>query len=226
MSNVSMPAAGGVGVSGRYVGRIVEFERDAKGRVVREPWKLAERLAVVFMALLFWWDKEPAAWETAVEVYGPQPKIARVVEDGIEIKNGATTQGMNHALDVTFRNQTQTATWYTTIINNAAYTAVSVGDTAASHAGWAEWTGYNESVRQTWSPAAASAGSVANSTAMTFTNNSGSTVTIRGVALFSVNTKGATTGVLWATAILDAGRSLSNLQAFQVVYQVDLSPTS
>lgn len=194
-----MDAGGGVSVAGRFVGRIVEFERDWFGRPKRRfNWRTWRRELVV----------------------------KRVVEDGIRIQNGATTQGMNHLLDVGFRNQTATATWYVTIINNAAFTAVSVADTAASHAGWAEWTGYNESVRQTWSPAAASAGSVANSTAMTFTNNSGSSVTIRGVAVFSVNTKGATTGILWATAIEGSGRTLSNLQAFQVIYQVDLTPTS
>lgn len=194
-----MDADGGVGVAGRFVGRIVEFERNWLGRPKRRfNWRTWRRELVV----------------------------RRVVEDGIRIDNGATTQGMNYLLDAGFRNQAQVATWYTTIINNAAFSSVSVADTAASHAGWAEWTGYNESVRQTWSPAAASAGSVANSTAMTFTNNSGSSVTIRGVAVLSNSAKGNATGTLWATAIEGGGRTLSNLQAFQVIYQVDLTPTS
>lgn len=220
-----MDAADGLGVAGRFQGRIVEFERNWRGQPKYE-WTLYRLAAFVAVGLLGWLRREPFAWRLAWAVWGPQLKITRVVEDGISIRNGATTQGMNHLLDVGFRNQTATATWYATIINNAAFSAVAVGDTAASHAGWAEWTGYNESVRQTWSPAAAAAGSIANSSAMTFTNNSGSSVTIRGVAIFSVSTKGATTGILWATAIEGSGRSLSNLQAFQVIYQIDLSPTS
>lgn len=211
---------GGLGVKGRIYGRIIEIERDRRGRVKRSFRPVG----------LFWWAvallfRRP--WGLTWEQHVRPVRVKRVVEDNIPVyPNGATTQGMNHVLDVAFRNQAQTATWYATIINNAAYSAVAVGDTAASHAGWAEWTGYNEAVRQTWSPAAASAGSIANTSAMTFTNNSGSTVTIRGVAIYSVNTKGATTGLLWATAIESSGRALSDTQAFQVIYQVDLSPTS
>lgn len=218
---LEMTAVGGVPVRGRFVGRIVEIERDRKGRVVRE----FHAGAALYWLIAFWFVRAGgrSRWETFVR----PARVKRVVEENIPIGNGATTQGLNHALDVTFRNQTQTAAWYTGIINNAGYTTgVSVNDTALSHGGWTEWTGYAESVRQTWSPAAASAGSVANASAMTFTNNTGSSVTIRGVAVWSVSTKGSTGGLLWATAVENAGRTLSNTQAFQVVYQVDFTPTS
>lgn len=222
-----LDAAGSVGVRGRLVGRVIEFERDRKGRPIHESWTPGFALAVVLGFLRFWrvMPFRDAA-RAAVQCYGPPLRIARVVEDNIRFPNGATTQGLNHSLDVTFRAQTATATWYVGIINNSAFSAVSAADTAASHAGWTEWTGYDESVRQTWSPAAAAAGSVANSSAMTFTNNTGSSVTIRGVAVWSISTKGATTGILWATAIESSGRTLSNTQAFQVIYQVDFTPTS
>lgn len=225
---LEMNAVGGVPVRGRFVGRIVEIERDKKGRLVREAWTPGFALNV-FLAMLAFWRKMPLldAARSAVQCYGPPYKIARIVEENIPIQNGATTQGLNHALDVTFRAQSQTAAWYVGIINNSGYTTgVSVNDTAASHGGWTEWDGYDESVRQTWSPAAASAGSVANASAMTFTNNTGSSVTVRGVGVWSVSTKGATTGILWATAVESAGRTLSNTQAFQVIYQVDFTPTS
>jgi len=222
-----LDAAGGVGVRGRVYGRVIEFERDRKGRPVREAWTPGYALAVVLGALKFW-KVMPfrEAARTAYHTFRPPIKIVRIVEDNIPYPNGATTQGLNHALDVTFRAQSATAVWYVGIINNSAFSAVAAADTAASHAGWTEWTGYDESVRQTWSPAAASAGSVANSSAMTFTNNSGSSVTIRGVAVWSVSTKGSSTGILWATAIESSGRTLSNTQAFQVIYQVDFTPTS
>lgn len=225
---LEMTAVGGVPVRGKFVGRIVEIERDSRGRLVREAWTPGFALSV-FLAFLHFAPRMRLrdAARSAVQCYGPPYKIARIVEENIAIDNGATTQGLNHALDVTFRNQTQTAAWYVGIINNSGYTTgVSVNDTALSHAGWTEWAGYGESVRQTWSPAAASAGSVANSSAMTFTNNTGSSVTIRGVAVWSVSTKSSTSGLMWATAVENAGRTLSDTQAFQVIYQVDLTPTS
>lgn len=224
---LEMAAHGGVPVKGRFVGRVVEFELDRKGRPKREPWTLLHYLTVAVMAAYYWHHRCETPLATAVQLHAPPFVIARIVEENIPIHNGATTQGLNHALDVTFRNQAQTATWYVGIINNSGYTTgVSVNDTAASHGGWTEWTGYNEATRQTWAPAAAAAGSVANSSAMTFTNQSGSSVTIRGVAVWSASAKGATTGILWATAVENAGRTLSNTQAFQVIYQVDFTPTS
>lgn len=200
MSDFRKVAAGGVLARGRFVGRIVEFERDAAGLPLYE------------------YDPETGLNDRLV--------VKRVVEDGIVINNGAVTQGLNHLLDSGFRAQTQITAWYCSLINNAGFSALSSGDTAASHAGWAEWTGYNESNRVTWSPAAAASGSIANSSAMTFTNNSGSSVSVRGVFIISSQAKGATTGTLWATAIEGSGRTLSDGQAFQVVYQIDLTPTS
>lgn len=224
---LEMHAAGGVPVRGKFTGRVVTIERDRHGRVVYEPWTPAMLLAVVWLWAKLWYMKCPTPWTSARQLAGPQVKIVSIDEDNIPIHNGATTQGLNHALDVTFRAQTATATWYVGIINNSGYTTgVSVNDTAASHGGWTEWTGYDESVRQTWSPAAASAGSVANASAMTFTNNTGSSVTVRGVGVWSISTKGSSTGILWATAVESAGRTLSNTQAFQVIYQVDFTPTS
>ena len=221
MNNEQLAAAEGVAVRGRIFGRIVEVERDRRGRVKR-----SFRPSGLFwfaVALLF---RRP--WGITWHQHVRPVKVKRIVEDEIPVyPNGATVVGLNHSLDVTFRAQTQTAAWYATIINNASYTTgPSSADTASSHGGWVEWQGYDEAVRQTWSPAAASAGSVANTSAMTFTNNTGGTVTIRGVAIFSVSTKGATTGILWATAVENAGRALSNTQAFQVIYQVDFTATN
>lgn len=153
--------------------------------------------------------------------------VTRVVEDNIPIPNGATTAGLNHALDTVFRGGTPITAWYTGVINNASYTTgPSSADTASSHAGWVEWTGYDESVRQTWSPAAASGGSVSNSTVMTFTNNTGSSVTIRGVFIQSTSAKSSTSGTLWASAVEPSGRTLADGQAFQVIYVVTLTPSS
>ena len=151
--------------------------------------------------------------------------VLSVVEEGVW-HNGAVTQGLNYLADAGFRGSTQISTWYASLINQAAYSAIADADTAASHAGWAEWTGYDEAVRQTWSPAAASAGVLVNGTVMTFTNNTGSTVSIRGMFLQSTSGKGATTGTLWATAVEGSARSLADGQAFQVIYETEFTPVS
>lgn len=200
MSDYRNMAAGGVQARGRFFGRIREVERDAAGNLI--------------------FDYNP---ETGLN---DLPRLGRVVEDNIVLNNGAVTVGLNSLLDVGFRAQTQITAWYCSLINNAGFSALSAGDTASSHAGWVEWQGYNEANRVTWSPAAAASGSISNSSAMTFTNNSGGSISIRGVFVISSQAKGATTGTLWATAIEGSARTLSNGQAFQVVYQIDLTPTS
>lgn len=147
-----------------------------------------------------------------------------VAEDWFDIHNAATTVGLNYLLETGFRSGSPVTTWYCGLINDSGFSAVAAGDTMGSHAGWTELTNYTESVRQTWTPAAASGGIVQNATAMAFTISGARTV--RGIFITSVNTKAGTTGTLWATAVEAAGRSLTDTQVFQVVYQVILSPVS
>jgi hypothetical protein len=146
------------------------------------------------------------------------------VADEFDIGNAATTLGLNYLLDAGFRAVTPITTWYISLINDSGFSAVSAGDTMSSHAGWTELTNYTESTRPQWSPAAASGGIVQNTTAISFTISGARTV--RGLFVTSVNTKGGTTGTLWATAVEAAGRALTDTQVFQVVYQVILTPVS
>ena len=147
-----------------------------------------------------------------------------VLED-FKLGNAATYEGLNSLLNTGFRGVTQITTYYCYPINGSGFSAVSVNDTAASHSGWTELTSYSESVRQTWSPGAASAGVITNSTAMSFTINT-STVSIQGIAIQTTNTKSSTSGVLWATAVDSSARTLTNGQTFQVYYTVTLTPIS
>lgn len=149
----------------------------------------------------------------------------RVTDSGL-FNNAAVTAGLNYLLEAGFRGGTQVTTWYVSLINASGYSAIAAADTMSSHAGWAEWTGYNEANRQTWSPGAASSGSVVNATVMTFTNSSGSAVSVKGMFVTSSNTKGGTTGTLWATAVDDTARTLANGSTFQVIYEIDLTPQS
>lgn len=148
-----------------------------------------------------------------------------LTEKGV-FKNAAVTVGLNYLLETGFRGGSAITTWYASLINNSGYTGVAAGDTMSSHTGWAEWTGYNEANRQTWSPGAAASGSIVNGTTMTFTNSSGSSIQVKGMFLTSSNTKGGTTGTIWATAIDDTARTLANGSTFQVIYEIDLTPQS
>lgn len=114
--------------------------------------------------------------------------------------NGSTTQGRNYLFDAAFRNSGTTANWYIGLIDKTSFSGLNVADTAASHAGWIEFDDYDESVRQTWTKAAASGGIINASAASTFTISAVSVGQfLAGAFVTSVNTKGATTGILWAT---------------------------
>lgn len=154
------------------------------------------------------------------------PVTGEVVEE-FEIANAATTVGENSLLNVGFRGTTQITAWYVGLINGSGFGSVSSADTMASHSGWTEYTGYSESVRQTWSPGAAASGSIVNTTAMTFTNG-GSPATIQGMFLASSATKSETASVLYSTAVESGGtpRSLAASAPFQINYQVVLTPVS
>lgn len=132
--------------------------------------------------------------------------------------NGIVDVGLNHLLDVGFRNQTQTATWYMGLINNSGFSALAAADTMSSHAGWTEFTTYSESVRSTWTPAAAASRSIQNTTAVEFTITG--TGTIKGVFLTTVDTKGGTTGTLWATASFASTVSVVNGDVLKVTYTI------
>ena len=141
---------------------------------------------------------------------------------GFCFKNGAATVGLNNVLDVYLRNQTQTATWYLGLISAGSFTAVAAGDTMASHSGWIEDQDYSEAVRQTYSPGAAASGLLSNSgSTAVFTSNAGSNQ-IKGIFLTSVNTKGGTTGTLFATGLFSATVTLANLDTLTTTYEVEL----
>lgn len=146
------------------------------------------------------------------------------VLDDYRLGNAATYEGLNSLLNTGFRGVTPISTYYVYPINGSGFSAVSVNDTAASHSGWTELTSYSETNRQTWSPGAASAGVITNSTPMSFSINA--TVSIQGIAVQTTNTKSSTSGVLWATAVDNTPRSLTSGQTFQVYYTVTLTPVS
>ena len=129
----------------------------------------------------------------------PEGNVKWIQED----HNIVPTVSLNHIIDVTLRNQTQVATWYVGLTDGTP--TVAAGDTMSSHAGWAEVTAYDESVRQTLTLAAASGGSSSNSASVaTFTISTNST-TIGGAFITSDSTKSGTSGTLFSVAAFTGG---------------------
>ena len=120
-----------------------------------------------------------------------------------DIKNIVVNVGLNHLLDVTLSAATQITSWFLGLTDGTP--TVAAGDTMGSHAGWTEVQDYDEANRQAWTDGGASSQSVSNSgSPAVFTVNANGTV-IGGAFLTSSNTKGGTTGTLYAAGAFTAG---------------------
>lgn len=125
--------------------------------------------------------------------------------DIYDINNGITNEGKNRILDTMFfgASQIAAASWYKGLIDLTSFSTLAAGDTMSSHAGWIELTSYTEATRPGWGPGAASGQATTNATPTTFSINA--TCTCKGIFVVSNNTKGGTTGVLWATGTFSGG---------------------
>lgn len=138
-------------------------------------------------------------------------------------KNGVTTVGLDHILNVIFRGTTPITTWYIGLVNNAAWTAFALGDTSASHAGWAEVDGgdLGNATRPAWSPGAPSSSAITNASTANFTMQPAGSLTVKGLFLISVATIGGTTGTLFSTASFTGGtQDVDNGDVLKVTYVV------
>lgn len=151
--------------------------------------------------------------------------IGHTLRDEWAFHNAAVTAGLNYLLDAGFRAQTAVTTWYIGLIDNTGFSALAAADTMASHAGWSEFTSYSQTARPSWTISnAAASGSLASSSATSFTISADGT--IRGMFLTSLSTKSGATGTLWATATESAGRAVANLQTLEVFYTNTFTPVS
>lgn len=133
--------------------------------------------------------------------------------------NAATTAGRNLMLNVMFRGTAASTTWYGGLIDNAGFSALAAADTMASHSGWLESTVYSNATRPAWSPGAAS-GALLTAAIATFNINAAAT--LYGVFVVDNNTKGGTTGTLWATGAFDATLAVVNTDTLDVTYETEL----
>jgi len=137
-----------------------------------------------------------------------------------DLVNGITNVGKNLLLEVMFSNGAAVvqADWCIGLISLASYSALAAGDTMASHAGWIEFTSYNEGNRVAWGQGDAASQSITNAAAATF-NITGSG-TVKGIFVTSEDTKSGTTGTLWSTALFAADVAVTNGDQLKVTYTV------
>lgn len=121
--------------------------------------------------------------------------------------NLVTTQGKNLLLDVMFRIGGAANAWFVGLVNNASFTAYSVTDTAASHTGWIEATGYSNATRRAYVAGTAALGSMSNvlSRAVFAIN---ATATIKGAFMSNSSVKGGAAGSLYGVGSFFAPRSV------------------
>lgn len=136
-----------------------------------------------------------------------------------EIPNGIVDAGLNNILDVMFHGETQTATWYIGLVDNAGWTAWADADTLASHAGWSEFTDYTEGTRVAWTEGAASSRSMTNAATCDFSINA--TGNVKGIFISSNSVKSTgNTGTLWSTAAFSSVVATANGDTLKVTYTV------
>jgi hypothetical protein len=145
-------------------------------------------------------------------------------KDWEKFKNGVPNAALNDVLQVYLGNGTQKTTWYIGLIDNSGFSSLSQNDTIASHTGWSESTAYNETVRQTCTFGTAS-GQVINNVASLASFTINTTVAVNGAFLVSNNTKGGTSGLLFATGSFASVQNLSNGQVLQVRYDCSAAST-
>lgn len=138
------------------------------------------------------------------------------------IPNGIVNVGLDDLLDVMFRNQTQSSTWYAALVDGAGFTAFDASDTMSSHTGWTEFTDYDEVVRQAWTPVNIGTGIILNTSYATYNINASGTV--KGFFIVSDDTKSGTSGTLWSTAQFTNGdKSVVSGDIIKVQYQLTAS---
>jgi len=152
------------------------------------------------------------------DIYNADGSFNRREKLVLRFWNGITTTGINNLFNVYFGATSKASAWYLGLIASSGYSALAAADTISSHTGWTEETSnYSQSTRPQWTPASASGGSVSNSSSVDFTITG--SVTVKGIFVVNENTKGGTTGTLWATALFTSGdQALVNGQTLKVTY--------
>lgn len=122
------------------------------------------------------------------------------------VHNLVTNEGLNDSLDKWLKGSGYTAAWYVGLTTGTPTFAAA--DTMASHAGWTEFTAYDEAARQTVTLGSVSGQSVDNSASKAVFTVSTNSSTIGGLFVGANSTKGGTTGILLGGAAFSAGNKV------------------
>lgn len=132
-------------------------------------------------------------------------------------KNLITTEGLNLLITRSFKTVAPDVNWF---VGLKGAGTIAAGDTMASHAGWAEVTGYSEATRPAFTPGTVASGAVSNSASKAvFTANA--SVTAAGAFLTTNSAKGGASGSLYGVGNFTTSRALESGDTLSV--QVDLS---
>jgi len=137
-----------------------------------------------------------------------------------ETPNLVTNVGLNYALDATLNGATQSTSWYVGLVDSGP--TFDATDTMSSHSGWTENQNYSESNRVAWSNNAVSGQSIDNTgSEASFSINAATDVA--GAFLVDDNTKGGTSGTLFAEGAFSSTRSLQSGDTLNVEYTINAS---
>jgi hypothetical protein len=132
------------------------------------------------------------------------------------VRNGPTLAGLTYLLSAAFGGGSQLPNWAVGLIDAAGFTGISTSDVMTSHLGWVEATQYSEGTRRGWSGLTINNGVANNPALIAFTFNAART--LQGLFVVSDNTKGGTSGTLWATALFAAPKIMSVGQSLTITY--------
>lgn len=162
------------------------------------------------------------ARDPRTKVFYPGLVVAKMLWDTDWFRNTVMTAAINDMLAVTYVNGTQKPQWYIAPINATPSPSIIVGDTAATHAGWAEATTYAETSRQQYNPTVSNKVMSNASSAATITANGG--VDVYGAFIISDNTISGTSGILGAAGAFTGGtQHLVSTQTLDLLYRQTVS---
>ena len=134
--------------------------------------------------------------------------------------NGIVDEGMNLMLDVQFSSGGQETAWYIGLIDNAGFSSLAAGDTAAEIDGTNSWTELQTytGTRQAWGAGSAAARAITNAATVDFRILG--TVSINGIFVVTTATKGGTLGTMWSTASFSSAVAAVSGDTLKITYTV------
>ena len=150
--------------------------------------------------------------------WGVQRRGGKILQH-LEVHNTVMDAAKNDIWEVYFRSGTQKliTAWAMGLISAASYTTgIAAANTLASHAGWIEYTGYTQTNRPLWNPAAAASRAIANTTGCTFTFNS--TGTLKGIFIASNIAKSSTSGILYSAGTFSSEQDVVPDDEISLIY--------